>query len=63
MAIKAVGFSKVRKGPSNIFAMHYGDINFFRIFISSDSKIGFFIVKEMKRKTKKIEWISRFKYA
>ena len=26
LAIKAVGFSKVRQTFSNIFAMHYGDI-------------------------------------
>ena len=26
LAIKAVGFSKVRQMFSNIFAMHYGDI-------------------------------------
>ena len=26
LAIKAVGFSKIRQTFSNIFAMHYGDI-------------------------------------
>ena len=28
LAIKAVDSSKVRQGISNIFAMHYGDINY-----------------------------------
>ena len=28
LAIKAVGFSKVRQTFSNVFAMHYGDIKY-----------------------------------
>ena len=27
LAIKAIGFSKIRQTHSTIFAMHYGDVN------------------------------------
>ena len=55
LAIRAVGFSKVRQGLSNIFAMHCGDIIeiFFRIFYNFRLKNWFLHVWRDEKKNKK----------
>ena len=68
LAIKSVGFSKVRQTISNIFAMHYGDIKdwisiFYLDFLLYKAKKHYFMVEEVTRRTQNTELISYFKYA
>ena len=59
LAIKAVDSSKVRQGISNIFAMHYGDINYqtwflFLFLIFQTNYYDFSMVEEIKKR--KLNW-------